>query len=163
MSRFALSVLLALSIALGLAATAVADPAQPVGPRLNLFGGFQVFPANQPFHVKGGWGLDSNDGITAPALGHFGFSLSIDGQEQRHDFVEKFDTEDPTFGRLRWRFWVYNFPQGLTGTHVLSGRWFGPCADLVAGGFTTGPCENKAAITPATSIATVPITVVFTP
>ena len=162
MSRRTLLALLALATTLALAPSAAAATKERTGPRINLFGGFQVFPASQPFHIAHGWGLDqSQPETTPPALGRFGFSLAVDGADRREDFVERYHDEDPAFDHLYRRWWVHNFPDGMTGTHTFTGHWFGPCTGIVAGGYAPGPCEQPTKIT--TVFTPLTITVVFVP
>lgn len=162
MFRRTLLTLLALAMTLALAAGAEAETKERVGTRINLFaGGFQVFPAGQPFHISHGWGLSPHDPARPLALGKYGFSLAVDGIQQQEDYVEKLHFVHPVFGELQGRTWIHNFPEGMTGTHTFTGHWFGPCEGLVAGGFTPVPCEHPNEIT--TSVAPLTITVVFTP
>jgi hypothetical protein len=140
----------ALLVGLALVPGASADAKERVGTRINLFGGgFQVFPAGQPFHFVHGWGLDQSNPETAQALGRFGFSLAVDGVEGRESFVEKFHVQVPGVGRVQARQWVYNFPEGMTGTHTFTGQWFGACEGLVLSGLAPGPCENPVELTTA--------------
>jgi hypothetical protein len=151
---------IALALLLALAPAASADEKVPIGDRITLFGDeFQVFPAGEPFHIFHGWGLRHLPGPGAEADGRFGFDLAIDGVERREDYVNKFHEEHPTLGHIRHRNWVYNFPDGLTGTHTFTGHWFGACTVVVAAGLAPGPCEHPTEIT--TAIAPLTITVVF--
>ncbi len=130
-----------------------------VGTSLNLFGGVQTFPAGQPFYMSHGWLLDAN---TTQALGEYGFSLTVDGVEVKPDFIETLRSVDPVLGTLLFRPYVFNFPQGMTGTHVFAGTFFGPCQGLVDGGFATGPCSSATKVIP-TSASPFTTTVTFTP
>ena len=89
-------------------------------------------------------------------------SLTLDGVEVKPDFLELRHVEDPVFGKLNHRVYVFNFPAGLTGTHVFGGSWTGPCDEMVAQGFATGPCTSPNAVVPAAALATT-ITVTFVP
>jgi hypothetical protein len=144
-------------------AGADADARERTGTRINLFaGGFQVFPAGEPFHISHGWVrvLGDDQGET-PANGRYGFSLAVDGQDSPADYVERAPREDPVLGWIKPNTAVHNFPAGMTGTHTFTGHWFGPCAGLVEGGYTPGPCAYPTEI--MTAIAPLTITVVFTP
>ena len=159
--RFVL-VCAALLVGLALVPGASADAKERVGTRISLFGaGFQVFPAGQPFWIGHGWILAQTDHETAQALGRYDFTLAVDGVEGRESFFELSHRQDPDFGPLQVRSWVYNFPAGMTGTHTFTGRWFGPCEGLVLSGFAPGPCENPVELTEADFGRTV--TVVFVP
>jgi len=76
------------------------------------------------------------------------------------DFIETIRTEDPVLGMLLFRPYVFNFPDGMTGTHVFVGIFLGPCQAMVNQGFATGPCAN-----PNEEIPTAPTTstVTFVP
>lgn len=147
-------------LALAVVPAAAAGGKERVGSRINLFdGAFQVFPAGQPFHVAHGWSLQP-DVTDYDALGKWGFSLNVDGVDRSYDFVDKFHQEIAPWGILQSRFWVHNFPDGLTGTHRLTGQWFGPCQGVVDAGYPVGPCEKP---TTSTNIAPLTATVAFVP
>jgi hypothetical protein len=62
----------------------------------------------------------------------------VDGVSRREAFVERTVVSgDPD---LLTRIWVFNFPEGMTGTHTFTGHWLGPCQGLVDEGFIPGPC-----------------------
>jgi peptide/nickel transport system substrate-binding protein len=120
-------------------APAAAGPQERIGPRINvLLGTPTTFPGLQPFHVVHGWvgGVSSTD---YDAFGRYSFSLEVDGQPVKADFVER--TSDD--GALS-RFWVFNFSAGLpAGKHSFTARWLGPCQGLVDAGYDVGgPCAN---------------------
>jgi hypothetical protein len=85
----------------------------------------------------------------------------LTGSQRRTDWTEHDHVEDPALGRLQTRFWVHNFPAGMTGTHTFTGRWFGPCQGLVASGLDPGPCQHQNDET--TAIAPLTVTIVFLP
>jgi len=141
------SVTLILVCAALLAAAANATPA-PTGARISIFGGTsQTYPAGQPFYFRHGWlNAPSFDG----GIGLWSFSLSVDGVEQ-HGFLQTIVTQDfPGIGTVLFRPYLFNFPDGMTGTHVFAGTFSGPCGPMVAGGFATGPCAAPNAIVPET-------------
>ena len=107
-----------------------------VGARIGIFGGAaQSFPAGQPFHFNHGFTTKpSTDG----SLGLWRFTLTLDGVEVKPSFIDIRQIDDPVFGHLLFRMYVFNFPDGLTGTHTFSGSFSGPCDQMVAQGFTTG-------------------------
>jgi hypothetical protein len=125
---------------------ASADTGKIVGTPLNLFGGVQTFPAGQPFNIVHGW-------LSLPretqALGKWRFSLSVDGVEAKPDFIETIRSDDSVLGTLLYRPYVFNFQDGMTGTHVFSGTFLGPCSGMVEAGFATGPCSNPNEEVPA--------------
>ena len=141
------------------AAVASATPAT-VGPQISIFGGAtQTFPAGQPFHISHRW-------TTKPgkddSLGLWRFSLTLDGAPVNPSFIEIQQIDDPVFGHVLGRRFVFNFPNGLTGTHVFSGTFTGPCDEMVAQGFATGPCVSPNAVVEATAFSA-STTVTFAP
>ena len=121
-----------------------ASPA-PTGTRISIFGGSQTFPANQPFYFSHFWVVEPS--VSGP-VGLWTFSLSVDGVPQ-HGFVATQVISDPV-GTLLFRPFLFNFPHGMTGTHVFAGTFSGPCSLMVANGFATGPCISPNAIVPET-------------
>jgi hypothetical protein len=135
---------------------ASANTDKTVGPRISVFGdATQTFPAGQPFHFSHGWqSQPSGD----HAIGNWRFSLTVDGVEVKPDFIETIRSDDPVLGTLLFRPYVFNFPDGLTGSHVFGGTFVGPCQDMVA----AGPCRHPNEIVPLTG-SPFTITVTFTP
>ena len=132
------------------AAVASATPTL-VGARISIFGGAtQTFPAAQPFHFDHGWTTKPNKD---DSLGLWSFSLTMDGVPVNRDFVDIRQIDDPAFGHVLARVSVFNFPNGLIGTHVFAGIWSGPCAEMVAQGFATGPCVSPNAVVEAPALA----------
>jgi hypothetical protein len=117
---------------------------QEAGARIGIFGGAtQSFPAGQPFHFSHGWLVKPD---TDGPLGLWSVSLTLDGVQLHPDFIEERQIDDPVFGHLIHRVYVFNFPNGLTGTHVFAGTFWGPCDKLVAEGFAAGPCVTPNAV-----------------
>ncbi len=138
MKKQSLFVTILLIVALLSMATPAATAAKSVrvGDRLSLFGGYTTFPAEQPFHIAHGWWNPTN----IPGVGLFKFSLDVDGAPVRVDFIERSAISgDPD--ELLW-VWVFNFPDGMTGSHSFTGHWTGPCQGLVDMGVIPGPCEK---------------------
>ena len=105
-----------------------------MGDRLNVFVPATEFPAGITFHIAHGWINPSN----VMGIGLFKFSLEVDGNPVEKDFIERSATSgDPDL--LTW-IWVYNFPEGMTGIHIFTGHWTGPCQGLVDLGVIEGPC-----------------------
>jgi len=136
MKKTFVSILLLLAL-LTVTSPAAADQKVRVGEKIDVFiGEPTTFPAGAPFHIAHGWiMLDSNwDG-----LGIWDFQLEVDGVLWKEDFVERsIESGDPD---LHNRIWVFNFPEGLTGTHTFTGHWLGPCQVLVDDGTVPGPCS----------------------
>ena len=110
---------------------------EPVGEKISVFfGGSMEFPAGAPFHISQGWIQYSDDG----AIGVFDFELEVDEVLQREDFKEfSVVSEDPD---ILSRIWVYNFPNGMTGTHTFTGHWFAPCQYAVDWLGYSGSCAT---------------------
>ena len=116
---------------------------EPVGAKISLFSGSPTFAAGAPFHISDGWQVSSN----TDAVGKFDITLEVDGTLRKHDFVIR----EVTSGNpdLLARFWVFNFPSGLSGTHTFVGRFLGPCQPLVDFGYIAGPCSSPTTVTEA--------------
>ena len=143
----ALLVTLALAV---VAMPASAASREPIGPSINvLLGTPTTFPSGAPFHIGHGWQL-SSDG---DALGQYRFALQVDGTYRTEDFISRTVTSgNPD---LLNRFWVFNFPSGLSvGPHTFVGHWLARCS------VTSGPCSNPNAVVDA-DVRT--LTVTFTP
>jgi hypothetical protein len=127
-----------------MATTPEASGTQELGARIGVFGGAtQTFPAGQPFHFSHGWQVKPD---TDGPLGLWAFSLTLDGVQMSPDFIEERQIDDPVFGHLIHRVYVFNFPNGLTGTHVFAGTFWGPCSKMVAEGLASGPCATPNAV-----------------
>jgi hypothetical protein len=144
--------MLSAALFLIVALPAAAEPQERIGERIDLRFPHASFPADEPFHVVHGWGL-TPDSSGHNAIGLWKFRLEVDGQRVEPDFVERAVDQSQN---LLDRFWVFNFPQGLSaGVHSLTGYWIGPCQALVDNGFDVGePClqpnEQRIAIGPLT-------------
>jgi len=129
---------------------------EPIGERINVYLGTPTeFPAGDPFHISHGWFLIPGEG----PLGRFDFQLEVDGVPRDEDFVWRtvLHSQDPRY--LRWE-WVYNFPEGMTGTHTFTGRWFVPCRYAVDNMGFPGPCSTPNV---PVEISTYSLTVTFVP
>lgn len=121
--------LVALSPAVGCAVAA--SPQQPVGDRIDLLGGnLTTFPAGKPFHISHGHRLASD----TDAIGVYEFELEVDGAYVEADYVDTSDMSG-TPDTIE-KTWVFNFPNGMTGTHTFVGHWLGPCQE------TDNPCTE---------------------
>ena len=151
MRSVSIAIALATTIVLGLAAgSAVAAPNQAIGDRLDLRIGDQSFPGSTPFHIDHGFLHESGD----RSIGLSDFVLDMDGTVLVADFVQRAPAIEPgpSFAQL----WFYNFPSGLTGTHVFTRHYFSACDnDAVA-------CDGNRINTPV-EVLSVSATVTFTP
>lgn len=138
MKKYSLFIAVLLIVALLSMTTRAVTAAESIrlGDRLSLFGENTTFPAGQPFYIAHGWWNPTN----IPGVGLFKFSLDVDGTPVREDFIER-STFSGSPDELLW-FWVYNFPDGMTGTHTLTGHWTGPCQGLVDMGVIQVTCEK---------------------
>lgn len=135
--RFLFVTILMLVALLATVTPVAADARGPVGDRINLFlGPSQEFPAGEPFYIQHGWIQPSTD----DAIGVFDFKLDVDGVFVQEDF-KKFSavSGDPD---MLYRLWLYNFPQGMTGTHAFTGHWLAPCQYAVDELGYAGPCAT---------------------
>jgi hypothetical protein len=130
--------LLVVIVLLVMAVPVSAKPKTPVGDRINLWGGGPgTFPAGEPFHIKHGWLLILPD--EAP-VGIWDFQLEVDGVYLTEDFITRqIVGHKPT---LVEKYIVYNFADGMTGTHTFIGHWYGRCQDAVDAGLYPGPCTS---------------------
>ena len=134
---------------LALVATpALAGGHERVGDRIGLFSPAPMsFPQGQPFHIAHGHAIAPEERAAPPApIGRFEFGLDIDGVPVRSDFVERSvlaeEEGPPTFALI----WVFNFPEGMQGTHLFTGHWYAPCEYAVNNGLYAGSCANPAAM-----------------
>ena len=115
--------------------SALADQ-EPDGESISLFFPPSEFTAGAPFNIQHGWTLTSN----GEALGIFAFKLEVDGVLLREDFkMLSAESGDPDTLRKKW---VYNFPDGMTGTHTFTGHWYAPCWYAIDFLEYPGPCET---------------------
>lgn len=148
------TILLILTL-LTMATPATAAKNEPVGDRISVFFGGQIeFPAGTPFHISHGWVQSSDD----DAIGIFDFELKVDGVLREEDFkmFSVVNGDPDTLNRI----WVYNFPNGMTGTHTFTGHWFAPCQYAVDSLGFPGPCATPNAKVEARSRT---LTVTFVP
>ncbi len=108
-----------LIIALFIAVPASAKAKVRVGDRIIVHPPDKVFPPNTPFHIAHGW-YWTKEHEPHIGKGKLDFNFELDGKKVNRDFVEMNETEGTIF-------YVYNFPEGMTGTHAFTGKWVGPC------------------------------------
>jgi hypothetical protein len=97
---------------------ALAASKERVGDRISLLEPPATYPAATAFHIWHGFAFEESD----KALGKYAFVLDVDGVERAADFIEVNRLDR----RLISKVWVFNFPDGLTGTHTFVGRWITP-------------------------------------
>lgn len=146
MRRLVVGLALAASCTAFFASAAAAAPA-PTGARLCFAycAGDQHWYPGVPFHFESGWG--NNPSQPPSGIGLWTFSLSVDGITQMGIPLTSVSTS-PGGVPMIIHEWLFNFPQGMTGTHVVQGSWYGPCAQMVAQGFAAGPCASPNEIVP---------------
>ena len=88
------------------------------------------YPAGEPFHIKHGWmglvGVTGPEGIQK--LPFSGFDLEMDGSYLTRDFILREVFYDPELDeRSIIQRSVFEFPEGLTGTHTFTGHWTIAC------------------------------------
>jgi len=127
-------------LVLVMAAPATAAGRETVGDKISIF--FSQpdrieFPAEEPFHISHGHGLEPGD---ASSIGVFDFALLVDDVVVDEDYVQQVvdRSQDIWFKRL----WVYNFAEGMTGTHTFTAIWYAPCEWAVENGYSSGPCTK---------------------
>lgn len=153
MKKLSLLVTVLVLVALLVTVTPVAaDARAPVGDKINLYyGGSLEFPAGAPFYIQHGWVQSSED----DAIGAFDFKLEVDGVYVKEDF-KKFSAVSGDPDQLV-RLWLYNSPEGMTGTHTFTGHWIAPCQFAMDWLGYPGPCATpnaKVESNPRTMIVT---------
>lgn len=134
-SRFFTVFLIAALCALVMPTSASANQ-EPVGVRIGFWAPPGEFAAGAPFNIRHGWVQTSDD----EAIGIFDFRLEIDGVVLREDF-KMFSAESGSPDTLT-RMWVYNFPDGMTGSHTFTGHWYASCQYAVDNLEYPGPCAT---------------------
>ena len=93
------------------------------------------YPAGVPFHIAHGWGWGSP--TDTGGLGRSGgvglayFYVEVDGIPVSLSFVDTIAGPDQN---LMAKFYVFNFPEGMTGTHTFTCHWIDTTGDS---------CKNK--------------------
>jgi hypothetical protein len=144
MKRTNLIILLLVIVSLSFVAASVE---KRVGEQLNLASWANpdpeiTFDANTPFHVAHGWGWNFFYGLKEEELfaymaspGTQKFTLEIDGVDQKFDFFQvgtenklifEWEGEEYIY-RHREYFWVFNYPEGMEGTHTFHATWWMQC------------------------------------
>jgi len=131
------------------APAATADVDKGVGPRLSLNGSVSTFPAGQPFHIASGWG--TAPGQLDQSIGLWTYKLTIDGVPAQPSFIQTTVSQDPVYGTVLGRVSEFNFPDGMSGTHVFGSTFLGPCKEMVDEGSATGPCAHPRDVVPTSN------------
>ena len=120
------TIVLALATTLLLSLTvapAMAARKAPTGDRIRLVEEVQTFAPDTPFFIRGGFAPETN-----VALAKYRFELDVDGVPWAADF-KQITVDGP--GNITVA-WVFNFPAGMTDSHVFTGRFYVPCDDVVS-------------------------------
>jgi hypothetical protein len=129
---------------------AIAARSLPTSPKINILYGVDIdFPANSAFHIAHGWSIDLATESRA-VLARADFELQIDGVYVAEDFV----TRDASVPGSVAKYFVFDYPGGMTGTHEFTGHWYLQCKH------SGEVCVDKNAMV---EIYTNTITVTFTP
>jgi hypothetical protein len=97
---------------------AVATSKVRVGDRISLLAPPATYQAATAFHIWHGFVFEDSD----RSRGRYAFVLDVDGVERAADFFEVTTVDR----RLISKVWVFNFPNGLTGSHTFEGHWITP-------------------------------------
>jgi hypothetical protein len=121
-------------VLLAITTPAAAASKVPVGDAINIYyDGSETFAAGAPFHISHGFALDSGSAY----IGAYEFQLDVDGSPQEPSY----STRSLAGGQLTL-LWVFNFPDGMTGSHTFTGHWLEPCQTAVDEGNYTGTCSR---------------------
>lgn len=84
-----------------------------------------TYLANTPFHVQHGWAISWPHGSTPSQKAGLGssdtnFTLYVDGTQASYTMYRHLNKTSGVMDK--W--YLSNFPSGMTGTHVFLGEWF---------------------------------------
>ncbi len=148
------SLLISLILALLIITPALANPNQPTGDRISIFeSGAQEYPAGTEFYIQHGWANNTNY-----PPGKFSFSLEVDGVFLEEAYIERSVIKVEDGKLLNWG-WVFNFPEGMTGTHTFRGHWFEPCQVALDGGLVDECTKKNVSV----EVKTTEVVVTFVP
>ncbi len=155
MKKTALFVTVLLIVAMLVVTTpAAAGRDEPTGIKIRVRDASIEFPAGTAFNIQHGWMQPSTD----DAIGIFDFILDVDGLPQPETFKRFYaENGDPD---ILTRMWVFNFPDGMTGTHTFTGHWFAPCQYAMDWLGYPGPCPTPNAKVETTTRT---LTITFVP
>ena len=153
MTKFLTVTLAALAIAVTAAGAVGATSTGPLDCfpdcRINILAGTPTtYPAGQPFVIRHGvQNVCSRPPQRIP--GKMEFVLEIDGVVRPADVVQRVVASPPQtdfecpYAFLAHAF-VFNFPNGMTGTHTFTGHWLEACEVAVEFDGWPGPCSDPA-------------------
>jgi hypothetical protein len=101
---------------------AVAASKVRVGDRINLLDPPATYQADTAFHIWHGFVFQDGSGSRLGQIGRFEFRLEVDDVAVAADFFEVDVFDRGTVSKV----WVFNFPDGLSGTHTFTGHWITP-------------------------------------
>ncbi len=106
---------------------AAGNPHVRVGDRLVFPPGEGEFDysANMPFYIAHGWSSTVGEDVKVTTRG--GLRLVIDGEDVEEDFIEIVRTNDGVTNILS-KWFVFNFPDGMTGTHTFEFYYSNTCS-----------------------------------
>jgi len=125
-------IVLTIALALIMTATAAASSKVPTGPQIRVDPDGAVFhyPENTPFHIRHGWhsAITLGEEVNVEFLAKASFSLEIDGDYMEDDYIERVRLPgvEPVVTDL-YKFYFFNFPDGMTGEHTFTGHWYVQC------------------------------------
>lgn len=128
---------------------ALADkPPTTVGDRIIMYEGDQSYPAGEPFYIQ--HGFQSWFEINEPVGNGVALSkmiLEVDGEEIDPDYVTidwvNYLPEYPYL--VATKLFTYNFPEGMTGQHTFTRRYFFTCQSYWNMGIPI-ECKNGAVL-----------------
>ena len=106
-----------------------------VGERIDvLYHTPDEYGENEPFHIRHGWLIDPNEGPP----GKYDFDLFVDGVYVKENYktTTVIKENEPVTHLIQW---THNYPDGMTGVHTFTGRWYAPCGAVQDSG-----CKNQA-------------------
>lgn len=98
---------------------AAAANRERVGDRISLFDPPATYPAATAFHIWHGFSFERD---VDRGYGRYEFQLEVDGVTVAADFFDVDVSDRGTVSKV----WVFNFPDGLSGTHDFTGHWITP-------------------------------------
>jgi hypothetical protein len=126
--------ILVIALALIMTVPALAASKVPTGEhiRVDPDGAVVHYPENTPFHIRHGWHafITSEEDINVGYLAKAGFSLEIDSAYVEETYIDRVKiSEDPVYDEGLYKFYFFNFPNGMTGVHTFTGHWYVQCED----------------------------------
>lgn len=117
---------------------------ETTGEKIDInYDGTFTYPAETAFYISHGWWLAPKYEIKYPT-GGYEFRLDIDGEYIEEDYIDRTKVIDEELGFLILTVWVFNFPDGMTGSHTFGGHWFMPCERALIDGIVT-ECQTLSA------------------